>query len=269
MTTILQAVESLADGPEERASEPPPPETRSPTKSGHPSEAVSELIASARRERKVQDLEITNASLEAINRTLERQLRKQTAELRRYRRLSRSGRFSLASGQSSRVGSETLTKPAPGLSDVSEAEDSDDDDEEAEPEEEPDSLDDSELSSADSGSPGGTFSPSDRTLARRKRDERRLQLDLSKHQQLLIDSQKINQSIKRCLDWTEVLIKEGHKALEYHVRVSDIRLGGHVLAPPDDDDEDDVDGRKGEGEQDLSLPPQGLPGSVVLGIEPP
>ncbi|KAK2067856.1 hypothetical protein P8C59_001561 [Phyllachora maydis] len=64
-----------------------PATTKSPTQD----KELSELVASARRERKVQDLQITNASLEAINRTLERQLRKQTAELRRYRRLSRSG----------------------------------------------------------------------------------------------------------------------------------------------------------------------------------
>ncbi|KAG6317744.1 hypothetical protein E4U22_005943 [Claviceps purpurea] len=74
--------------------------------------------------------------------------------------------------------------------------------------------------------------------ARRRRDEKRLQLDLTKHQELLVDSQKMNQSLKRCLDFTEALIKEGQKALEYRVRVSDIKLGGRILAPPDEDDED-------------------------------
>lgn len=64
----------------------------------------------------------------------------------------------------------------------------------------------------------------------RKRDEKRLQLDLSKHQQLLVDSQKMNQSLKRCLGWTEVLISEGKKALEYNVKISDVELGGRVLA---------------------------------------
>lgn len=57
-----------------------------------------------------------------------------------------------------------------------------------------------------------------------RQDEKRLQLDLSKHQELLIDSQKINQSIRRCLQWTEELIKEGQKALEYQVRVSDVEI---------------------------------------------
>ena len=224
MASILQAVEDMDDddgGDMDNQSG-----LQSPTKSVHSTDAVSELVANARRERKVQDLEITNASLEAINRTLERQLRKQTAELRRYRRLSRSGRLSLTSAASSRVASETLTERLGGLSDVSENESE---------EEDRDSLNGFENSSADSGSASGPSSPG----AQLKRDERRLQLDLTKHQELLVDSQKMNQSIKRCLDWTEVLIKEGQKALAYHVRVSDVEIGGRVLDPLDEDDEDD------------------------------
>jgi hypothetical protein len=48
----------------------------------------------------------------------------------------------------------------------------------------------------------------------------------------------MNQSLKRCLGWTEELINEGKKALAYHVRVSDIELGGRVLAPDEVDDND-------------------------------
>ena len=54
-------------------------------------------------------------------------------------------------------------------------------------------------------------------------------LDLSKHQELLLDSQKLTQSIRRCLTCTEELIREGSKALEYRVGIGDIRLGGKVL----------------------------------------
>jgi len=229
MASILQAAEDLKSDDGSRSddddSQSQLDAPHSPTKSVHSSDAISELVANARRERKVQDLEITNASLEAINRTLERQLRKQTAELRRYRRLSRSGRFSAAS---SRVTSAALSEAPIDLSDLSE---------EDEDTEYQDSLHDSDFSSDEVQSGDEPSSPSARMAARRKRDEMRLQLDLTKHQELLIDSQKINQSIKRCLDWTEVLIKEGQKALEYHVRVSDVELGGHVLAPPDEDDE--------------------------------
>ena len=72
-------------------------------------------------------------------------------------------------------------------------------------------------------------------------------LDLSKHQQLLVDSQMMNQSIRRCLGWTEELIKEGKKALEYQVRVSDVELGGRVLvheevSPENSKEEDEVFG---------------------------
>ncbi|KAJ2972117.1 hypothetical protein NQ176_g7339 [Zarea fungicola] len=204
-------------------------EPLSPTKS-HFSDSVSELVANARRERKVQDLEITNASLEAINRTLERQLRKQTAELRRYRRLSRSGRLSLSSIPNSRVVSEALTDPPVDLSDLSETEETEEDEDDFD-----DSIEESDISMTDTAS----MSAISMGAVRRKRDEKRLQLDLAKHQELLIDSQKMNQSIKRCLNWSEALIKEGQKALEYHVRVSDVEyVGGRVLAPADDEDDD-------------------------------
>lgn len=247
MASILQAADELGDenGSKDGDSQP---ELQSPTKSTYSNDAVSELVANARRERKVQDLEITNASLEAINRTLERQLRKQTAELRRYRRLSRSGRISLASAPSSRVASEAFTEPPTDLSEV----DEDEDDTE---EEDLDSLDDSDLSDADTAS-ADPLSPSARMTARRKRDEKRLQIDLSKHQELLIDSQKMNQSLKRCLNWTEVLIKEGHRALAYRVRVSDVELGGHVLAPLDEEDE-------------FASRHDQLPQAIESGLEPP
>jgi hypothetical protein len=91
--------------------------------------------------------------------------------------------------------------------------------------------DDPEYSS-ESSFDEGTMSPTtlaERDAAHRLRDEKRLQLDLSKHRELLIDSQKMNQSLKRCLNWTEELIKDAQKALAYQVRVSDVKLGGRVL----------------------------------------
>ncbi|EFY88740.1 hypothetical protein J3458_002238 [Metarhizium acridum] len=228
MASILQVADELQDDTEsiegDAQSDVPPPVPQSPTKSAHFGDSVSELVANARRERKVQDLEITNASLEAINRTLERQLRKQTAELRRYRRLSRSGALSAAS---SRVTSLALTEPPTDMSDVEE-------EDETELEEDMDSVDDSDLSSNETMSTEDIMLSSSKLDARRRRDERRLHLDLTKHQELLIDSQRMNQSLKRCLDFTEALIKEGQKALQYNVRVSDIQLGGRVLAPSDD-----------------------------------
>ncbi|KAF5645465.1 hypothetical protein F52700_2028 [Fusarium sp. NRRL 52700] len=268
MASILQVAEDLDDEEEEEEGEAKKedgsqPDLQSPTKSSH--EPVNELVANARRERKVQDLEITNASLEAINRTLERQLRKQQAEIRRYRRLSRSGRLSaVASAASSRVASASLTDAPISLSDLSEEDNS-----AAPSDEEHDSLDESDLSMTDSVSASDPLDPTDekaieKAMSRRKRDEDRLQLDLTKHRELLVDSQKINQSIKRCLNWTEVLIKEGQKALEYKVRVTDVEFGGHILAPAigdEDEDENDTLASVDDLETD--------PGSAALEAPPP
>lgn len=210
-------------------------ELPSPVKAGHSIEHLNELAANARRERKVLDLEITNSSLAAINRTLEREMRKQTAELRRYRRLSRSGRLSIATSASIRSssGTRSINGGVEGreLSDMSE-----EDSEVSEYDSSEESVDDGSLSP-------GAMAESD--LRHRKRDEKRLQLDLSKHQQLLIDSQKMNQSLKRCLGWTEEMINEGKKALAYNVRVSDVELGGRVLAP------DEVEEDENEGMSDI------------------
>jgi len=226
-SSLLQAAENFAD--EEVAS---PESLDSPTKSISQEQQLADLVVSARRERKVQDLEITNASLEAINRTLERQLRKQTAEIRRYRRLSRSGRLSMGSvgsrlpSDASTVDGGALARAGMDLDDLSEEES----DMEAQEEEMDEEEDFSSSETSGDLDPGAARV---RDARHRQRDELRLQLDLSKHQQLLIDSQKINQSLKRCLGWTEELIKEGKRALEYRVRVSDVEIGGRVLAPED------------------------------------
>ncbi|KAF1990466.1 hypothetical protein K402DRAFT_401295 [Aulographum hederae CBS 113979] len=195
---------------------------QSPIKASFPSNQT-ELANNARRERKVLDLEISNSSLLAINRQLEREVRRQKADLRRFRRLSRAGRLSL--------GTRASSLGADGDLEVLEEEDeltalSSDLEDLSEEEEEEDSSDDSFASSA--------MSPSalkERDAKHLARDEKRLRLDLSKHKELLVDSQKMNQSLKRCLGWTEELIKEGKKALEYKVRVSDVKLGGRILTP--------------------------------------
>ena len=74
----------------------------------------------------------------------------------------------------------------------------------------------------------------------------------------------MNQSLKRCLGWTEELIREGRRALEYRVRVSEVKLGGRVLNPEDMEDRDeaanapahfadddgDIDGQTSDGGDD-------------------
>jgi hypothetical protein len=211
----------------------PSPGSTSPTKpSGGQSvlEAMNELAANARRERKVLDLEISNSSLLAINRSLEKEVRKQKAELRRFRRMSRAGRFAMDPTGSALDSSPMHSASHLGdLSDMSEHEEVEDLVEEEE----------EEVESSDESFDEGQLSPSaqlEKDEAHRFKDEKRLQLDLSKHRDLLLDSQKMNQSLKRCMNWTEQLIKDGQKALEYQVRPSDVKLGGRVLVAEDDHD---------------------------------
>ncbi|KAM0255104.1 hypothetical protein ACHAQJ_006108 [Trichoderma viride] len=263
MATILQMADELEEEEEEEEGEGEDGEGENSDDSGSDStsrkrlsqssaqnsEPLSHLVLSARRERKVQDLEITNASLEAINRTLERQMRKQSAELRRFRRLSRAGRLTGGSAATAKGASLSIPDASAGLTDVSEKEedvdpgkqnqeyeDEEDEDDEEEDDEDEDSLVDSELSNenatADPTKPTDPQSKADSpSVKRRKRDERRLQIDLTRHQEVLLDSQKMNQSLKKCLDWTEVLIKEGQKALAYRVKITDVdAMPGRVLA---------------------------------------
>lgn len=227
MASVLEAAEALDDHDDNSSLDSSLTSPKSATGSGNGSaDPVTELVANARRERKVQDLQITNASLEAINRTLERQLRKQTNELRRFKRLSRAGRLAGSRVVSdATTASETPEGPLNqlNLSDLSEQ------DSELDPLDEDEDEDelDSELSESDSmGSAGASpITMASRDVRHRRQDEKRLQVDLSKHRQLLVDSQRMNQSIKRCLGWTEELISEGRRALAYQVRVSEVDVG--------------------------------------------
>ncbi|KAF1958918.1 hypothetical protein CC80DRAFT_408433 [Byssothecium circinans] len=186
-------------------------------------EHMNELAANARRERKVLDLEISNSSLLAINRSLEKEVRKQKAELRRFRRMSRAGRFSVDTTSNLEELSVINVSELGNLSEMS------DEELEDEPEDSDSSFDESVMS---------LNALAERDDAYRLRDEKRLQLDLSKHRELLIDSQKMNQSLGRCLTWTEELIKDAQKALAYQVRASDVKLGGRVLVS---DEQADID----------------------------
>jgi hypothetical protein len=177
----------------------------------------AEAAANARRERKVLDLEISNSSLLAINRQLEREVRRQKMEIRRFRRLSRAGRLSSMGSmppdyEDEDSGSEDENNIGDAMQKSDDEDLSDVDDE--------DSPNLSSLSEESLGS--SMMSPStlsQRGTARLEKDEKRLKLDLDKHRQLLIDSQKMNQSLKRCMAWTEEMIAEGRKALAYKVSI--------------------------------------------------
>ncbi|KAH7405970.1 hypothetical protein DE146DRAFT_429861 [Phaeosphaeria sp. MPI-PUGE-AT-0046c] len=239
VVSIASLADSIASAPSAPLplSAPQSPTAASPIKSNGTQsalETMNELAANARRERKVLDLEISNSSLLAINRTLEKEVRKQKAELRRFRRMSRAGRFT-----SDALGATLDSSPLHGASHIGDL--SDMSEEEGQESAEIEDLDEEDAESSDASFDESQLSPSaqlERDETHRFRDEKRLQLDLTKHRDLLLDSQKMNQSLKRCMNWTEQLIKDGQKALEYQVRPSDVRLGGRVLVAEDDHDED-------------------------------
>jgi hypothetical protein len=240
MGSLADSIASASSPQQQTYSAFPSPGAASPQKRNSTQtalETMNELAANARRERKVLDLEISNSSLLAINRSLEKEVRKQKAELRRFRRMSRAGRFAADGASAALDGSPFHAASHIGeLSDMSEGEEGSrlEDPEEEEEEEDPESSDDTSFDE-------GQLSPSaqlERDEAHRFGDEKRLQLDLSKHRDLLLDSQKMNQSLKRCMNWTEQLIKDGEKALKYQVRPSDVKLGGRVLVVEDDHEEE-------------------------------
>ncbi|KAL8921693.1 MAG: hypothetical protein Q9208_005622 [Pyrenodesmia sp. 3 TL-2023] len=196
---------------------------------------LNELAANARRERKVLDLEISNSSLLAINRTLEMEMRKQKAELRQLRRLRSSGRFpSSTRSVSSRF---SMPSASDDMSPTSSADEY--------------GMDDDRFSNLSSGTSDDTsfpdsssFSPTIRnsstpmTKGRRKRSFR---VDFSTQRSLLLDSQKLNQALKRCLTCTDELIADGKRALEYRVNTGELaNLGPKVLTPDDRGEEPEL-----------------------------
>jgi hypothetical protein len=186
---------------------------QSPTAQPNPQSTFAAAAANARRERKVLDLEISNSSLLAINRQLEREVRRQKTEIRRFRRLSRAGRLT-SSG--SIMTTATLDDEPPmldphgKLDNLLESSDDELSDSDADPDS---SMSEESVTSSNFSASGLSF----RENARLERDEKRLQLDLKRHRQLIVDSQKMNQALKRCMTWAEEMIAEGRRALEYKV----------------------------------------------------
>ena len=250
----------------------PSSQPQSPTKSTDGGQSkidqMNELAANARRERKVLDLEISNSSLLAINRTLEREMRKQNAELRRFRRLSRTSRLSLMPSSRSASGKMSLLSEATdGMNEDFSLLDSEEDDDDA----------DDILSSLSSKSTTSHPSPTARAARARFQDPVNIKLDLSAHHALLLDSQKLNQSIKRCLSHSETLIASCKEQLAYQAQPPEPEnLGARVLTPDDIGDENLNQGRgllsPGLGHHGSSNPWErslGYPGSLDGGLETP
>ncbi|KAL8708586.1 MAG: hypothetical protein Q9220_006521 [cf. Caloplaca sp. 1 TL-2023] len=230
---LTTAESSHDDAPDTVPLEKPPPESpKKPAPGQSKLDHLNELAANARRERKVLDLEISNSSLLAINRTLEAEMRKQKSELRHLRRLRSSGRFA----SSTRSASSKFSMPSASddLSPTSSADE--------------DGMDDdcfsnvSDAISDDTSFPDSlSFSPTPRKSSiptAKQRHSRSFKLDLSAQRGLLLDSQKLNQSLKRCLGRTDELIADGKKALDYQVDTGSlVNLGPRVLSPDQYDGE--------------------------------
>ncbi|KAF2863427.1 hypothetical protein K470DRAFT_262172 [Piedraia hortae CBS 480.64] len=238
------SVDSACAGEEDNSGNPPPPPqdlVSSPTELTHPQKSSLEIAADARHARKVLDLEISNSSLLAINASLERQMRKQKAELKRLRRLSMPSAFSF--------------KPKHVMEEGESIEEEDDDCSSRPSDMDPSFDNVSGDESVDNlDAPDGSRSSSGVFRLREsdpiRRDEKRFMRDMQKHKELLTQSQMVNQSIRRCMNATEEMIKEGQKALAYRVRVSDVKMGGRVLHPGDDESHTHDEAEEDEDDQD-------------------
>ncbi|GAB7338042.1 hypothetical protein MBLNU457_4411t1 [Dothideomycetes sp. NU457] len=202
------------------SSMPTSPMIGSPTIPQSPSreKPAPDFAADARRERKVLDLEISNSSLLAINRSLEREVKKQKAELKRFRRLSRAGHLNAA--------------PIPTAHELDLPEISTSASRPSSPFEE--DVSDMLSSSSESEDNDTTSTTSQDAAVLRAKDEERIRRDLRKHRELILDTARMNRSLQRCLTWTEDLIKDGKKALDHAVRSEEVRLGGRILSEDDE-----------------------------------
>ena len=202
-------------------SPPQSPTKQSPNKPQSHLDHMNELAAEARRDRKVLDLEISNSSLLAINHTLEREMRKMKSELRQYRRLSRSGKtFNLNARRSASGRLQSTDTAEDELSDFELSEDEDDND----------SL--SQVSSSQRSS------LANRAALARLNDPQIEPLDMTAYQGMLLEGQKLNQTIKRCLGRSENLLVAGKQALESSSQPLEVGgLGPRVLSPEEVEDE--------------------------------
>ncbi|KAK9387092.1 hypothetical protein V1515DRAFT_602865, partial [Lipomyces mesembrius] len=181
----------------------------------------------ARTNRKILDLEISNTSLLAINRTLEREMRGQNRELRALKRWI----------QRNNIGGEDIDV---GNLSVSETEDSGIDDESDEESNSGGDEDDEDVTIGPfSGKRSSVRSRGTASLSVLELDEL-----VQKEQDLLEASQAVNGSITNCLFMSDVLLKEARASLSFKVSEEDLRVGGRVLSYEDTnytyDDEEEV-----------------------------
>jgi len=177
---------------------------------------------SARRERKVLDLEISNSSLLAINKSLERELRNQKSELRYLRRVSRATHKIRHSDATTMSEFSELSDDASLL--VGEQDNI--------VQGATDPLDAADRPSVELDPPAWL------RLHTQKLENRRMNLDLTRHKDLLIENQRVNQSMHKCLCVVDQLIEDASKALHYRPRTSEFTVRQYMIGS---DEEDEID----------------------------
>lgn len=109
-------------------------------------------------------------------------------------------------------------------------------------------MDDDRFSDASDGTSDDTsfpdsssFSPTVRNSSipvAKGRQSRSFKVDMAGQRVLLLESQRLNQALKRCMSRTDELIADGRKALEYKVNTGDaMKLGPRVLTADERDGE--------------------------------
>jgi hypothetical protein len=179
-STIPEESENALAETDNKFSQPTPEEPKS----------ISDLqVKQARSDRKIQDLEISNASLMAVNKYLEKRLRTQSKDLQ-YLKTNTSIEMTRF--------------------------DSDSDDEK-----EGDYADEDEATNENDEN----MSPEEKELATKtKMIEKRMQA----HIEFLESSEKINTMMRNCLLLTDTLIQEAAKSMEYEVDSFDPKYGLHL-----------------------------------------
>lgn len=165
--------------------------------SSAPSNPQDLQVKQARSDRKMQDLEISNASLMSVNKYLERKLRSQAKEIQ-YLKFSSSG-----------PGTE-ITRFDSDIDSEEEDSDNFNPDESME-----DDLEREEFEHTDQ-------TPAEVELANKtKLIEQRMQ----SHIKFLESSEKVNKMMRNCLLISDSLLQQATKSLEYEVDPSDLKYG--------------------------------------------
>lgn len=172
-----------------------------------PKSLTDSQIKQARSNRKIMDLEISNASLMAVNKYLEKKLRSQSKDIQ-YLKVSNSSTSNLTGFDSE---SEDEDQEQTELQRISQ-----------------DSTDDEQTVNGDrdvTNTESSIFSTAEIDIAEKTK---MIQERMQSHIKFLESSEKVNSIMRNCLLISDSLIQQASKSLEYEVDPTDIKYGLHV-----------------------------------------